>query len=116
MRTVLYTATGLALIAAVFYFLTAAGIIHPGSLSSGGHSTILYIIGGLYFLGGFLVLLKKKWLWIIGLVANTIAIVVFYLFYNQKPDIMFSAPGLGTKIPQLFLEAALIYLIIKFKK
>lgn len=35
--------------------------------------------------------------------------------YADQPDVMFSAPGLITKIAQIFLEAGLIYLIVKSK-
>jgi hypothetical protein len=115
MRKIMYTAVVLALVAAVFYFLTGFGLIHPGNLGS-GKGFILFIIGGFYVLGAFLLLLRKRWLWLVGLVANSIAIIVFYFFYYQRPDVMFSAPGLGTKIPQIILEADLVYLIVKHGK
>ena len=105
----------LAFVAAAFYFLTGSGIIRPGNLDS-GKGFITFIIGGFYILGGFLILLRKRWLWLIGLVANSLAIIGFFSFYNQRPDVMFSAPGLGTKIPQIILEAVLVYLIFKYKE
>jgi hypothetical protein len=39
--------------------------------------------------------------------------VVFFSMYAQKPEIMFSAARLGTKIAQILLEAGLIALIVR---
>ena len=115
MKRIIYVAMALDLIAAVFYLLTGFGLIRPGNLDS-GNAFITFIIGGFYILGGFLILLRKRWLWLIGLIANTLAILAFFSFYNQRPDVMLSAPGLGTKIPQIILEAGLVYLIVIYKK
>jgi hypothetical protein len=72
------------------------------------------IAGGCYIVGGLLILIKKHWLWIVGLVMNTLVITIFFMAYNHKPHIMFSLPGLATKIPQILLEVGLIYLITRY--
>jgi hypothetical protein len=107
----------LAFIAALFYFLMGAGFITvPALNTTDAPATIVYVAGGCYVLGGLLILLRKRWLWIIGLFMNTLVIFIFVSMYIQKPEVMFSLPGLGTKIAQLLLEAGLIYLIATYKK
>lgn len=107
----------LAFIAAIFYFLMGAGVIRVPSLSAADAPPgIVYIAAGCYALGGLLILLKKRWLWIFGLIMNTLVIGIFFMMYNQKPEIMFSLPGLGTKIAQILLEVGLVYLIATYRK
>jgi hypothetical protein len=36
--------------------------------------------------------------------------------YSQKSEVMFSVPGLATKISQILLEIGLVYLIAHFNK
>jgi len=62
-----------------------------------------------------LILLKKRWIWVTGAIINAIPIIGFYAMWTSRSDVMFSGPGLMTKIPQILLEAALIYLLIKTK-
>jgi hypothetical protein len=117
MKNAIIGCLALAFIAAVFYFLLGAGVITVPSLSAAdGPPGIVYIAAGCYALGGLLILLKKRWLWIIGLIMNTLVIAFFFMMYNQKPEIMFSLPGLGTKIAQILLEVGLIYLIATYRK
>jgi hypothetical protein len=107
----------LAFIAAVFYFLLGAHIITAASLTgTSATQIIIFVAGGCYILGGLLILVKKRWLWIIGLVMNTLVLIVFFSMYAQKPDVILSLPGLGTKIPQIILEAGLIYMAIAYRK
>jgi hypothetical protein len=109
--------TGLALIAAVIYFLTGSEVISiPETDLSGGPPGWAYVAGGCYLVGGLLILLRKRWLWIIGLAANTLVIIVFFTMHHARPEILTSLPGLGTKIPQILLEIGLIYLIATFRK
>lgn len=105
----------LAFIAAAFYFLMAVHVITVPLNAEKAPKGILYIAGGCYVLGGVLILLRKRWLWIFGLLMNTLVIGIFFTWYNQKPDIMFSLAGLGTKIAQILLEAGLIYLIAAYR-
>ncbi len=107
----------LAVVAAVFYFLMGAGIVKVPALDTGdAPPTIVYVAGGCYLLGGLLILLRKRWLWIIGIVVNTLVLVIFITMYSQRPEIMFSMPGLATKIPQILLEAGLIYMAVMYRQ
>jgi hypothetical protein len=107
----------LAFITAVFYILLGAGIISASSLASKDwQHALIYVAGGCYILGGLLVLAKKRWLWIIGLVMNTLVIAFFFILYRNNPAVMLSLPGLGTKIPQIILEAGLVYLIATYNR
>ena len=67
----------LAFIAAVFYVLLAAGIITASLGDQGKYQAIVYVAGGCYILGGLLILAKKRWLWIVGLVMNTLVMGFF---------------------------------------
>jgi len=105
----------LAFIAAVFYVLLAAGIITVPSLADkGDHRAIILVAGGCYILGGLLILAKKRWLWIVGLVMNTLVMGIFFIMYSKNPAVILSLPGLGTKIPQIILEVGLVYLIATY--
>jgi hypothetical protein len=108
----------LALIAAVFYFFMGAGIITVPTLATGSDfSVITFVAGGGYVLGALLlVLVRKRWMWGIGLVINAIVILIFFMMYNQKTEIMFSLPGLGTKISQILLEIGIVYLIATYNR
>ena len=117
-RNILIACLVLALIAASGYILMAIGIIQPGNLMSEGEPTpaIFYIVPAGYIIGGILIFQKKRWLWITGAVINGFGILVFYIGYINQPDVLWSAPGLITKIAQIPLEIGLIYLIITSKK
>ena len=108
----------LALIAALAYVLMINRVIEPGNLveEEGPLSPALYIMPAGYIFGGILIFLKKRWLWITGTIINGFGIIVFYATYAGQPDVMWSTPGLITKIAQIPLEAGLIYLIATFKR
>jgi hypothetical protein len=107
----------LSLVAAAVYILMGTDVISvPGLKSGDAPPGIVFAAGGCYILGGVLILARRRWLWITGLVMNTLVLVIFFMMYNQKPEIMFSVPGLGTKIAQILLEAGLVYLIATFKR
>jgi hypothetical protein len=103
----------LALLAALGYVLSGVGVLDVGNLETAeAPPGIAYILGGLYALGGFLILLCRRWLWIVGIVANTITILGFISFYYNRPSILFSGAGLWTKIAQFALQIGLFYLVI----
>ncbi len=106
----------LAFIAGVFYILLASHVLTVPLNDEGKYQTIVYAAGGCYLLGGLLVLAKKRWLWIFGLVMNTLVMAFFFVRYINMPAVIVSLPGLGTKIPQLILEAGLIYLIATYNR
>jgi len=116
-KSVMIACLILALIAVVAYVLMGIGVIQPGDLQTDDTMpAFYYIIPVGYLIIGVLVLLKKRWLWITLAAFNAFTIVVFYAMYAGQPDVMFSAPGLITKIAQILLEIGLIYLIITFKR
>jgi hypothetical protein len=118
MKTVMYVSLGLALAAALVYFLMAAGVMHAADLTTTKNAPpgIVWAAGACYVIGGLVILRQKRTLWIAGAVINAIVIVFFYAKYATQPDVIVSAPGLITKIAQILLEAGLIYLIKKTKR
>jgi len=117
MKVIMIFCLVLALVAAAVYFLMVAGIITVPTLnSSDAPRAIVYFAGGCYALGGLLILTQKRGLWIFGLVMNTIVILIFFTMYRHKSEVIFSFPGLATKISQILVETGLIYLIYHYKK
>ena len=109
---------GLAMMAALAYFLTGAGLLQPGNLTTEeAPQAIAYVAGvGYIIIGGLLILVLKRWLWITGATINLLIIVIFVGAYSSRTDVLLSTPGLGTKIPEIILEIGLIYLIAPFRK
>jgi hypothetical protein len=70
------------------------------------------VAAGSYLLGGLLILVHSRWLWIVGAVINALVILFFVMAYQNRPTVMFSPGGLATKAAQLLLEVSLLYLII----
>jgi len=107
----------MALISASAYVFLILGIFKVGDMMPDeGVPAYFWVVPAGYAIGGLLILLKKRWLWIIGTVLNAIPIVVFYAAYAGRADIMLSAPGLITKFAQVLLEVGLIYLIVMPKR
>ncbi len=107
----------MALISALVYILMANGVMLPESLISNEPlPPYFYIIPAGYSIGGFLILLKRRWLWITGAVINGFGITMFYVAYADQVSVMVSAAGLITKIAQIIMEIGLIYLIVKYKR
>ena len=106
----------LALLAALVYFLMGVGVLQPRDLQAGeAPEGIAYIIGACYVVGGLLILARKRWLWVLGAVINAVVIVGFIAAYAARPEVLFCAPGLATKVLQILLEIGLIYLIMANK-
>jgi hypothetical protein len=116
MKRLMFVCLILAFIAALGYFLMGIGAISPGDTGTSAPSGFDWIMLTGYIVGGILIFFKKRWLWILGACLNAAVIIGFIAMYAGKPSVMFSAPGLITKIPQILLEAGLVYLIIKCKK
>jgi hypothetical protein len=106
-----------AILAALFYILTGAGTIQPGELDTeDAPQAIAFVAGAGYFIGGLLILVKKRWLWITGAIINALVMAMFFSAYSSRPDVLLSVPGIGTKVPEVLLEIGLIYLVVKYKK
>jgi hypothetical protein len=106
----------MALVAASAYILMGVGIFKPGNLTSGDMPVFYYVIPAAYIAMGVLVFLKKRWMFITFAAITAFTIVAFYAMYANQLDVMWSAPGLITKIAQVILEAGLIYLIFTYKR
>lgn len=110
---ILILAVLLALFAAVAYMLISLGTLNTGNLQpSEEPAGIIYAAAGCYLLGGILILLRRRWLWILGAVMNALVVVFFFASYINRPEVLTSPGGLLTKTVQLLLEVILVYLII----
>lgn len=110
---VMWLAVALAVIAAVGYILIGFNILAVGDLQTAERpATIIYVAAGSYLIGGLLILLRRRWLWIVGAVINALVILFFLTAHLDRPAVLFSPGGLMTKAAQLLLEASLISLII----
>ncbi len=112
-KIAMWLATGLALCAALAYLLIAWNILGVGDLkTTDAPPTIVYVAAGCYLLGGLLILLCNRPLLIFGVLINALVMLFFFNMYQNRPTVMFSPGGVTTKVPQLLLEAVLIYLIV----
>jgi hypothetical protein len=98
--------------AALVYVLVGTDVVSIPKLGSEqAPIAIFFIAAGCYSAGGLLILWRRRWLWMVGLAANTFVISIFFLAYRREPVMMLSTAGLATKIAQVLLEAGLIYLV-----
>jgi hypothetical protein len=104
----LYLASGLAVLAAITYFIVAAGLA-PGDPAAPPAGVML--LAGLAYLGGAgLILLDHKRLLMTGAVLNPLVIVAFFVAFllgNAEIEIV----SLVSKLSQLGLQVALLMLI-----
>ena len=108
----MWTAVGLASLAALSYILMELNLLGVGDLKADEKPAgIIYVAVGCYLLGGLLILLRKRGLLIFGAVINAMVMFFFFAAYQNRPAVMFSAGGLVSKIAQILLEIALLYLI-----
>jgi hypothetical protein len=109
-----WLAVVLALVAAVAYVLIAVKMLDVGDLELKQDGVvIMYVAAGGYLLGGLLILLRRRWVWILGALINLFVMLFFFNMYQARPAVITSAGGLTTKAAELLLEATLIYLIIR---
>ena len=112
-RSLMWGAVGLALLAALAYLLIALHVLGVGDITEAeGPAGIVFICAGCYLLGGLLILLRKRWLWMVGAGINAMVVMFFIMAYVERPAVMFSPGGLATKIAQVLLELALVGLIV----
>jgi hypothetical protein len=103
----------LALTTALSYVMIGLNVLPVGDLlPSEAPAAITYVCAGSYLLGGLLILLRLRWIWIVGAVINTLVMLIFFAAYAGRPSVIFSPGGLVTKAAELLLEAGLIYMII----
>jgi len=115
---IMWTAVALAIFTAIAYLLIAFNILGVGDLQGMEKPpAIIYVAAGCYLLGGLLILLRRRWLLIFGAGINALVILFFFNMYKDRPAVMFSPGGLVSKIAQILLEVALIYVIaVNWKK
>ena len=108
----MWTAVALAIITALTYILMQFNVISVGDLQMDEKPAgIIFVAAGCYLLGGLLILLRNRWLLLFGAFINAMVILFFFNMYQGRPTVMFSPGGLVSKIAQILLEVALIYVI-----
>ena len=109
---IMWAAVTLAMVTAIAYLLIAFNILGVGDLQTGEKPpAIIYVAAGCYFLGGLLILLRKRGLLIFGASINVLVILFFFKMYQSRPAVMLSPGGLVSKVAQILLEIALLYII-----
>jgi hypothetical protein len=109
---VLWLAVILALLTAGSYVLMGQHVLPTGLAPDADGGVIAYIAAGCYLLGGLLILLRRRSLWITGLAINTLVLFFFFSMYNGNTAVLLSPGGLTSKAAQLLLEVGLVYLIV----
>lgn len=113
-KAVFWGCLALALITSLGYFLLGAGVTHAADLTpEDAPPAFAWIAGAFYLIAGLAAFLKPRRIKISLAIINLIPIVVFYIMWGNRPDVLFSVPGLMTKIPQILFEAGLLYLIFE---
>jgi hypothetical protein len=109
---IIWVALGLALVAALMYVLIALDVLDVGIEGASSNALVAWVMGSSgYLIGGLLILTRRRGLWITGAIINGLVLLLFLQKYLDAPQVMFSPGGLATKIPQLVLEVAMLYLI-----
>ena len=109
----LWLAVGMALLTALSYVLIGLEVLGVGDLAASERPAgIIVAAAAGYVLGGLLILLRRRWLWVVGAVVNAMVISMFLMGYLDRPAVLFSPGGLVTKVVQVVLECALLYLIV----
>jgi len=110
--TLVRVAALLAGLTALAYALLALGVFDAGGYQGEpGSEGIVFFAAGCYAVGGALVLLRRRWLWIVGAVVNALVIAFFFAVYADDASVLLSSGGVATKVPQLLLEVWLLALI-----
>jgi hypothetical protein len=113
----MWIAVTLALIASLAYILMAFNVLGTGDLQMDERPAgIIFFAAGCYLLGGLLILLRNRWLLLFGAFMNAMIILFFLNLYQNRPAVIFSPGGLISKISQILLEAALVYIMVAFWK
>jgi hypothetical protein len=110
---VIWLVVGLAVVTAVIYIMMDLNWLAVGDLGLDERpSGIIYVAAGSYLVGGLLILLRRRWLWVMGAVINALVILFFFSAYQERPAVLLSPGGIISKVAQILLEVGLIYMII----
>jgi hypothetical protein len=116
-RRALWIAVGLAVFTALAYVLIARNILGVGDLQMDEKPAgIIYFAAGCYLVGGLLILLRNRWLLVFGAFINAMVVLFFFNLYQDRPAVVSSSGGLISKLAQILLEVALIYVIVAIWK
>jgi hypothetical protein len=111
-KTTMIACSLLSFIAAAVYVLIGTTVVSiPKFGTEEAPGAVFYLAAACYLVGGLLVQRGRRWLWTVGLAANSYVICIFFLAYHREPEMMLSTAGLASKISQVLLEAGLIYLV-----
>ena len=107
-------AVAFAWLASLAYVLLALDVLGAGGLEADeGSATIVFVAAACYAIGGLLITLRRRWLWIAGAVMNGLVLLMFFSVYAERPSILLSSGGLATKGPQILLALALLALVVR---
>lgn len=110
----MWLGVALALSAAFAYVLMGFRVLGVGDVrvaDEGG--SIIYVAAACYLVGGLLILVRNRWLWIFGAGMNALVMLFYFQMYAARPQVLLSPGGLISKAAQLLLEGILIYLIVR---
>jgi len=109
----IWLAVGLAVFTALTYVLMVWNVLGVGDLKMDEKPAgIIYFAAGCYLVGGLLILLRNRWLLLFGAFINAMVLLFFFNLYQDRPAVIFSPGGLISKIAQILLEFALIYILV----
>ncbi len=109
----MWLAVALAVFTALAYLMMARNLLGVGDLQMEEKPAgIIYFAAGCYLVGGLLILLRNRWLLLFGAFINAMVILFFFNLYQNRPAVMFSPGGLISKLAQVLLEIALIYILV----
>lgn len=103
-----------AMLTAGGYLLLAAGVLDTGGFQpEPGNQVIVFTAAAWYALGGLLLLLRRRWVWIAGAVFNALVLLMFFSTYAGDTSVLLSSGGLVTKGTQLLLQVVLLAQIVR---
>jgi hypothetical protein len=108
----MWVCVALAGIAALSYVAIALDWLETNVVIDEAGRNIPWIAACGYGLGGLLILLRRRWLWIVGWVINALVLLMFYTMHAAEPQVLLSPGGLVSKAAQILLAFALLDLII----
>ena len=114
-RIVIWICSLAALAAAIVYILGGAGVLYAGDITDTDEAPpfIFFMAGAFYVIVGYILRLEKRWLRITLAVINALVMLIFFQMWAGRSDVLTSAAGIGTKIPQFLLEIGIICLAVK---
>jgi hypothetical protein len=103
---------GLALATALAYVAIGLKWLPVGIPMEGEIEIFPWVAAAGYTVGGLLILLRRRWLWITGWVINALVLWMYVSLHWAEPWVLWSAGGIVSKIPQALLVLTLLELIV----